>query len=47
MVDPFLKVIIRSAELHEFTNGLSKPAALAKSLKVFFDWAKMGDTSRQ
>jgi hypothetical protein len=47
MVDPFLKVIIRSAELQDATNGLFTPAALARSLNVFLDWAKIGDTSRQ
>jgi hypothetical protein len=47
MVDPFLNVMIRSAELQEATSGLFTPVALARSLKVFLDWAKIGETNRQ
>jgi hypothetical protein len=47
MVEPFLNVMIRSAELQEATSGLFTPVALARSLKVFLDWAKIGETNKQ
>jgi hypothetical protein len=39
--------MIKSDALQEVTNGLVGPAALAKSLNVFLDWEKIGETNKQ